>query len=56
MWNAVSVHQTPDIMANRTVSEFSDAFLEGYTMLIQLDSKEEDAETESVDTLGMEVA
>ena len=29
---------------------------EGYTMLIQLDSKEEDAETESVDTLGMEVA
>lgn len=29
---------------------------EGYTMLIQLDSREEAAETESVDTLGMEVA
>ena len=29
---------------------------EGYTMLIQLDSREEDAETESVNTLGMEVA
>lgn len=29
---------------------------EGYTMLIQLDSREEDAETESVDALGMEVA
>jgi len=29
---------------------------EGYTMLIQLDSGEEAAETESVDTLGMEVA
>ena len=29
---------------------------EGYTMLIQLDSSEEAAETESVDTLGMEVA
>ena len=29
---------------------------EGYTMLIQLDSSEEAAETKSVDTLGMEVA
>ena len=29
---------------------------EGYTMLIQLDSSEDAAETESVDTLGMEVA
>ena len=29
---------------------------EGYTMLIQLDSGEEAEETESVDTLGMEVA
>ena len=29
---------------------------EDYTMLIQLDSREEDAETESVETLGMEVA
>ena len=29
---------------------------EGYTMLIQLDSSEGAAETESVDTLGMEVA
>ena len=29
---------------------------EGYTMLIQLDSSKKDAETESVDTLGMEVA
>ena len=29
---------------------------EGYTMLIQLDSSEKAAETESVDTLGMEVA
>ena len=29
---------------------------EGYTMLIQLESSEEAAETESVDTLGMEVA
>ena len=28
----------------------------GYTMLIQLDSSEKAAETESVDTLGMEVA
>lgn len=29
---------------------------EGYTMLIHLDSNEDAAETESVDTLGMEVA
>ena len=29
---------------------------EGYTMLIQLDSSEEAADAESVDTLGMEVA
>ena len=29
---------------------------EGYTMLIQLDSSKKDAETESFDTLGIEVA